>query len=218
MITIFRAALLAVLGPLAAGALGATPVEGRDYFRVDPAQPTSDPAKILVTEYFSYHCPHCYAFARPYAKWSAGLPSDVKADRAAVSIGHAGWVASAQAYYAFTAMKATPGIDDALFAAIHRQRAKLSDQASFAEWVAGQGIDRAKFENLYRSFSVQMSTKRADDQSRKLRIPSVPSLVIDGKYLIPIADDGQFTDQLELANALVERVRSERAAAGKSIP
>ena len=68
MITIFRAALLAVLGPLAAGAMGATPVEGRDYFRVDPAQPTSDPAKILVTEYFSYHCPHCYAFARPYAK------------------------------------------------------------------------------------------------------------------------------------------------------
>ena len=94
----------------------------------------------------------------------------------------------------------------------------MSDQASFAEWVAGQGIDRAKFENLYRSFSVQMSTKRADDQSRKLRIPSVPSLVIDGKYLIPIADDGQFTDQLELANALVERVRSERAAAGKSAP
>ena len=36
----------------------------------------------------------------PHAAWVAKLPADVKAERAAVSIGHAGWVPAAQAFYA----------------------------------------------------------------------------------------------------------------------
>ncbi len=211
-------ALVAVFAISASVARSATPVEGQDYFRIEPAQPTSDATKIVVTEFFSYQCPHCYAFAEPFAAWSASLPQDVKAERTAVSIGHAGWVASAQAYYALAAMKATPAIDEAVFAAIHRKRVKLADEAAYATWLAGQGIDRAKFENLYRSFSVQLQAKRADEQSRKLRLPSVPSLVIDGRYLLPISDNGKFADQLTFANSLIERVRRERAAAKKPPP
>ena len=103
-------------------------------------------------------------------------------------------------------MKAVPAIDDAFFGAIHRERKPLTDEAAIAAWVAGQGIDRANFEKTYRSFSVQLQTKRADEQSRKVRLPSVPALVVDGRYLVPIADDGDFRDQLALVNGLIERV------------
>ena len=206
-------ALVAALSLAAAVAAAADPVEGKDYFRINPVVPTSDATKIVVTEYFSYQCPHCYTFAKPFAAWSARLPKDAKADRVAVSIGHASWVAAGQAFYALTAMKAVPGIDDAFFGAIHRERQNLGDEASIAAWVAGQGIDRIAFEKIYRSFSVQLQTKRAEDQSRKLRLPSVPSLVIDGRYLVPIADDGDFRDQLALVDGLIARARRERAAA-----
>jgi thiol:disulfide interchange protein DsbA len=207
------AALVAALSLAASGAMAAVPVEGKDYFRIDPAVPTSDATKVVVTEFFSYQCPHCYTFAKPFAAWSAGLAKDVKAERAAVSIGHASWVAAGQAFYALTALKAVPGIDDAFFGAIHRERRKLTDEASIAAWVAGQGIDRAAFEKAYRSFSVQLQAKRAEDQSRKVRLPSVPSLVIDGRYLVPIADDGDFRDQLALVNGLIDRARRERKTA-----
>jgi thiol:disulfide interchange protein DsbA len=212
------AALVAALSLAASGAMAAVPVEGKDYFRIDPAVPTSDATKVVVTEFFSYQCPHCYTFAKPFAAWSAGLAKDVKAERAAVSIGHASWVAAGQAFYALTALKAVPGIDDAFFGAIHRERRKLTDEASIAAWVAGQGIDRAAFEKAYRSFSVQLQAKRAEDQSRKVRLPSVPSLVIDGRYLVPIADDGDFRDQLALVNGLIDRARRERAAARPASP
>ena len=211
-------ALVAALSLAAPVATAADPVEGKDYFRINPAVPTSDATKIVVTEYFSYQCPHCYTFAKPFAAWSARLPQDVKADRAAVSIGHASWVAAGQAFYALTAMKAVPGIDDAFFGAIHRERKNLTDEASIAAWVAGQGIDRGAFEKIYRSFSVQLQTKRAEDQSRKVRLPSVPSLVIDGRYLVPIADDGDFRDQLALVDGLIARARRERAAAKPASP
>ena len=213
MNTSARLAFIAMLALSSPAALAAEPVEGRDYFRINPPQPTSDASKIVVTEFFSYQCPHCFTFAKPFAAWAAGLPADVKADRAAVSIGHASWAAAAQAFYALTAMKAVPRIDDAFFGAIHRERRKLTDEASIAAWVAGEGIDRAAFDKAYRSFSVQLQTRRADEQSRKVRLPSVPSLVVDGRYLVPIADDGNFQDQLEHVNALIERARRERGAA-----
>jgi thiol:disulfide interchange protein DsbA len=213
MKTTTRLVLIATLALAAAAPQAAEPVEGKDYIRINPAVPTSDASKIVVTEYFSYQCPHCFTFAKPFSTWSAGLPKDVKADRAAVSIGHKSWAAAGQAFYALRTMKAVPAIDDAFFGAIHRERKKLGDEAAIAAWVAGQGIDRAAFEKAYRSFSVQLQTKRAEETSRKVRLPSVPSLVVDGRYLVPIVDDGDFRDQLVLVNALIERARRERKPA-----
>ena len=211
-------ALIAMLPLAAPAATAAGPVEGKDYQRINPAVPTSDASKIVVTQFFSYQCPHCYKFEESWSAWTARLPKDVKSERAAVAIGHATWAAAAQAYYALAALKAVPAIDDAFFSAVHRERRKLADEASIAAWVAGKGVDRAAFEEAYRSFSVQLQTKRADDQSRKVRLPSVPSLVIDGKYLVALKDDGDFRDQLAVADALIERARRERAASKPAAP
>jgi hypothetical protein len=68
-----------------------------------------------------------------------------------------------------------------------------------------------QFQNAYRSFSVKLQTTRADDLSRAVKLPSIPAILIDGKYLVTIADDGDFTDQLALAKTLVARARKERA-------
>jgi thiol:disulfide interchange protein DsbA len=215
------AAALVLLVPIAlagGAALAADPVEGRDYQRINPAIPTSDPSKIVVTQFFSYQCPHCFKFEKPHTAWAAKLPGDVKPERAAVSIGHSGWVPAAQAFYALSAMKKVPAIDDAFFGAIHRQRLGLTDEAGIAAWVAKQGIDRAEFEKMTRSFSVQLQVRRAEELSRQIRLPSVPTLVIDGRYMIPIADDGSFADQLAIADALIARLRRERMGAKPASP
>lgn len=206
-----RIALVALLALPLATAMAAEPVEGKDYFKVEPPLPPSDPSKVSVTEFFSYQCPHCYRFAKSYATWTAGLPADVKTDRAAVAIGHDAWAASAQAFYALSVLKAVPRIDDAFFTAIHQERKPLLDEAAITDWVAGQGIDRTQFQNAYRSFSVKLQTTRADDLSRAVKLPSIPAILIDGKYLVTISDDGDFADQLALAKTLVARARKERA-------
>lgn len=189
----------------------AAPVAEKDYFAINPAQPTSDATKIVVTEFFSYQCPHCYSFAKPFAAWSKGLPADVRAERVAVSIGHATWIPMAQAYYALKAMSAVPALDDAIFTAIHRQGAQLVNEANIASWLGKQGVNSPEFTQYYRSFSVQLSTRRADELSRSHRLPSVPVLVIDGKYMIRIADNGKFDEQLKVADYLIGKARQERA-------
>lgn len=213
------AAALVLLAALAFPAAAAVdPVEGRDYQRINPPVPTSDPAKIVVTQFFSYQCPHCFKFEKPHAAWAATLPADVKAERAAVSIGHAGWVPAARAFYALSAMRKVPAIDDAFFGAIHRQRLGLTDDAGIAAWIAKQGIDRAEFEKMSGSFGVQLQMRRAEELSRKVRLPSVPALLVDGRYLVPVSDDGDFRDQLAVVDALIARARRERAGPTPASP
>lgn len=213
------AAALVLLAALAFPAVAAVdPVEGRDYQRINPPVPTSDPAKIVVTQFFSYQCPHCFKFEKPHAAWAATLPADVKAERAAVSIGHAGWVPAARAFYALSAMQKVPAIDDAFFGAIHRQRLGLTDDAGIAAWIAKQGIDRAEFEKMSGSFGVQLQMRRAEELSRKVRLPSVPALLVEGRYLVPVSDDGDFRDQLAVVDALIARVRRERAGPNPASP
>jgi protein dithiol oxidoreductase (disulfide-forming) len=204
--------LLLAVSPSSQAVLAA-PVEDKDYFALNPSQSTSDPTKIVVTEFFSYQCPHCYSFAEPFAAWSKTLPPDVTAERLAVSIGHATWVPMAQAYYALKAMNAVPALDDAIFTAIHREGAKLVNESSIAAWLGKQGVSQTEFTKYYRSFSIQLNTKRADELSRSHRLPSVPVLVIDGKYMVRISDNGKFDDQLKIVNYLVDKERQLRASA-----
>ena len=213
MKSIARPVLLAVLGFTALAAGAADPVEGGDYQRIDPPVATSDTNRIVVTQFFSYQCPHCDKFEKPFNAWAAKQPADVKVERAAVAIGHAAWQPAAVAYYALSSMKAVPAIDEAFFAAIHREGKPLASESAIADWVATQGIDRAKFLEAYRSFGVQVKAKRADSLSRDVRLPSIPSLVVNGKYLVPIADDGDFGDQLAVVDALVARERAAQAKA-----
>jgi thiol:disulfide interchange protein DsbA len=211
-----RIALVALLALPLASAMAAEPVEGKDYFLVDPALPPTDPSRIVVTEFFSYQCPHCYRFAKPFAAWSARLPVDVRAERVAVTLGREQWVPAAQAFYALVALKKLPELDDALFGAIHDDHKLLFTEAAVTDWAVGQGINRAAFQGAYRSFSVlQVQMPRADKMMRAVRLPSVPAILIDGRYLLAISDDGDFNDQLALADSLIKRARSERAPANR---
>ena len=200
----------AALALIACRAVLAAPLEGTDYFTVTPAQPTSDPTNIVVTEFFSYQCPHCYAFSRPFAAWSKALPPGVVAERVAVSIGYTTWVPMAQAYYALKAMNAAPDLDEQIFTGIHRQGAKLVDESSIAGWLGAHGVNQDEFTRNFRFFSVQLNTRRADDLARAYRLPSVPVLVIDGKYMVRVADNGKFDEQLKVADYLIEKVSGER--------
>src|SRR4051794_37978580 len=54
-------------------------VEGKHYFRVQPAQPTSVPAgKVEVAEVLSYGCPACYQFLPVAAQLKKQLPSQAQ--------------------------------------------------------------------------------------------------------------------------------------------
>src|SRR5207302_1422267 len=69
--------VLASAGTGMSAAVHAQGVEGTDYRKIEPPQPTDSPGKIEVIEFFSYMCPHCKEFYPLVSTWEAKLPKNV---------------------------------------------------------------------------------------------------------------------------------------------
>jgi protein dithiol oxidoreductase (disulfide-forming) len=205
-----RGLTLAALVLLSTAALGADLQAGRDYLAIVPPQPTSDPKRIVVSEFFSYECPHCYSFFPAVTAWAKKLPDDVVFERVPISLGHSVWEKPVQLFYALKAMGKLDQLDGAIFRAIHVDHVDLTTESGVVDWVAKQGVSREDFEAALKSFSVQSFAKRSDAMSRTYKIPATPSMVVDGKYIVPISDNGDFAGQLEHVDTLIAKVRAAK--------
>lgn len=197
---------LAAVSCLVAPAAQAQLVAGRDYAVVDPAQPTDDPAKIEVVEFFSYACPHCNDLNPLIHKWAANLPSDVVFKRVPVSF-NPFYELMAKLFYSLETTGDLARLDAPLFAAIHEKGLKLINEKSITDWASSQGVDAMKFSEAWRSFSVNSKTKRADQMARNFRIQGVPAIAVDGRYLI---GGKSHPEMLALTDKVIEKRRAER--------
>lgn len=158
-------------------------VQGRDYQLLAQPQPKEDPARIEVIEFFSYGCSHCNDFHPLLKDWVARQPADVAFRRVPV-VWNAAWSNLARLYYTLESTGDLARLDDAVFAALHQQRQRLIDEKSMAEWYVKQGGDARKFADAYKSFGVMSKLKRAEQLGQAMRIDSVPTLVVEGKYRV----------------------------------
>ncbi len=207
---ISRILLAAVAVVLLSPAMAAAPVEGKDYVRLAAPQPTTDSHKVVITEFFSYQCPHCYAFSKPFANWTRNLPADVLVERVPVVFGRPTWEPVARAYLVLNSMKALDKVDDALFEAIHRKGLHLDTEQALFSWIATTGIDARTFAAQYHSFGIDTLFKGSEMRTRAHQIPGVPTLVIDGRYLKTIEENGDYQGQLAVVNELIARARKEK--------
>lgn len=184
-----------------------------EYVRIEPPQPTSDSGRIVITEFFSYQCPHCFSFDPVLQAWANRLPGDVLFERESVSIGHAPWVAIARAWYALEALGLQDALHRAIFRAIHLSHHRLYDKEPIVDWLSQQGVDTSRFSQIYDSFSVVAAARRAEQRSLAHRVSSVPSLAIDGKFVVAIGDDGTvetFERQLASIDEVIDAIRAEK--------
>ncbi|WP_306606442.1 thiol:disulfide interchange protein DsbA/DsbL [Azonexus sp.] len=195
-------ATLTVAGPLAAQTAGS------EFTLVTPVQPTDDPGKIEVVEFFSYGCPHCADFNPLLNAWAAKLPADVVLKKVPVSFGRAAWGNAAKLYHALEVTGEVKRLETDVFRAIHNERTNLFDERTITDWVAARGVDRKKFSDAFASFGVQSKVKRGDQMAQAFKIEGVPALAIDGKYLVKSND---FNAQLSIADKLIAKARSEKS-------
>lgn len=183
---------------------------GKDYIVIEPALGSDNPASIEVIEFFSYGCPHCSDLHTPISKWAARLPADVAFKRVAVGFGNPYYQNLAKLYYALEALGELQKLDSSIFHAIHEKGLKLIDDKSILEWVTAQGVDAKKFSDAYNSFGVVSKTKRADQMVQASRIRGVPSLVVDGRYLVTTQNIKTHAELLAHTDKVIDKARAER--------
>ena len=206
----FARVLVWFVAVLASSAWSQTLVEGRDYLRIAPAHSTDDPTRIVVTEFFSYQCPHCFAFSQPFKQWSLKQPKDVVCRREAVTIGYQAWEPSARTFYALQSLQKLDDVDDSLFGAIHREHVPLATEQQLTGWLASHGVPAQQFKAAYSSFGVDVKFKQGAQRAITAKLPSVPSISVDGKYLVVLASNIDFAKQATVVEALIAKARSEK--------
>lgn len=193
--------------PMAARAQ-ATPQEGTHYVRLPQKAPTSaGPGKVEVVEFFWYGCPHCNAFEPQLDAWSKRLPADVVFKRVPVAFREKPFVAHQRLFYALEAMGLVGELHRKIFYAIHSEQQKLDQPDTIAEFVAKNGVDKAKFLDAYNAFGVQAKAKQAQQLSEQYKIDGVPTLGIQGMFYTSPSLAGNADMALKTADLLIGMAR-----------
>jgi thiol:disulfide interchange protein DsbA len=188
---------------------------GTDYIEISNGRPL-DPAegKVVVEEFFNYICPACNAFEPLFVSWASKLPADVKLVHVPATF-RADFVQYAKAYYAAQSLNVAEKAHADVYTAIHRTRTlpaegQRPNEERIAEFYADYGVSEEQFLAAMRSFAVDLKVKRATEYMTRIRVPSTPSIVINGRYLVR---GNTYADMLRIADFLIAK---ERAAGGSS--
>jgi thiol:disulfide interchange protein DsbA len=197
------------LGSLWVGATGAQggPVEGTHFTRLAQPAPVSAPAgKIEVVEFFSYGCPHCFALEPTLEAWTKRLPADVVFKRVPVGF-NALYENYQKIFFALEAMGQVEHMHRKVFNAIHQQRQRLDKEADIAAFMTANGVDGAKFIELYKSFGVQTKARQAQLLANAYKIEGVPAMGVQGRFVTSGSQAGSNERALAVTDVLVQGLR-----------
>lgn len=199
-ILILGASLLPLVGM-------ATPlayVEGVHYKPTAQLIATKDPKVVEVLELFSYSCPHCFNLEPHVEEWQKTLPENVAFSQVP-AIFRDSWLQLARVYYAAEATGDLEKLSPLIFSAIHVKKLRLETEEQLLDFVAEQGIDRETFKKAMSSFSVEGKVKKALILSQTSGITGVPSMIVNGKYIVDAPMAGGMTEMLNVVDFLIQQ-------------
>lgn len=201
------------LGVPAAWAQAALFKSGKDYLTLErPVATESGTGKIELIEFFWYSCPHCNQFEPRFAQWVKNAPKDVVVRRIPVSF-RDDFAPQQRLFFTIEAMNLMETLHPKVFAAIHVEKLMLNTDASVLAWAEKQGVDKAKFNEVYKSFGVASKLKRAVQLQNDFKVEGVPSLGVAGRYYIDGTLAGSMDRALKVAESLIAQSRSSAAPA-----
>lgn len=197
---------------------------GKHYVAISPAISTGQaPAgKIEVTEVFSYGCPACWQAAPEVRKLKAQLPSDAVMTYVPASfIPTEAWPMFQRAYLTARALGIAEANHDLFFTAVWesgevplldrsgRVRSPLPTIEEAAAFYAKRSkVTSAEFLARARSPQIEEQMRAADAYVKGGKVPSTPSFVVNGRYLLNNQAIGSWDAVRQVVNFLVAQERA----------
>ncbi|GAA0717808.1 thiol:disulfide interchange protein DsbA/DsbL [Dokdonella soli] len=203
-----------------AHAEGDTFEAGKNWFAVEPAQPTSTGDKIEVVEVFSYACPACNFFQPTMAKLKAALPANAELVYLPAAFRpDEDWPTFQRGFYAAQALGILDKAHEATFDAVwkddgtlhiadpttHRPVSPMPSIDDVAKFYAKFGVKAEDVVGVANSFAVNTKMKRADAQLKAYGVDSTPTLIVNGKYRLTAQSAGGVDKVIPLVKFLVAK-------------
>lgn len=180
--------------------------EGRHYKTLgDNALSRSQAASTLplVTEIFWYGCPGCHAFDPLLNQWVADQGATIAFSRSP-TVWNAATQRHARLFHAARELGILDAVHEEIFSAIHEQRNSLLDEDAQRDFLVAHNITAAAADKALQSFAVDAELRKAEALQRELKVPGIPALIVQGRYLVTI-DSGipSYTRMLEVVEQLL---------------
>jgi thiol:disulfide interchange protein DsbA len=171
---------------------------GKQYFLVEPPQPTTTGDKVEVLEVFSYACPACNMFQSVANTIKADLPPNAQMTYLPAAFrADEDWPVFQRAFFAAQSLGLVEKTHDAMFDAVWKEGSlKITDPVTHklvqpmptiedvAKFYAKYGVKPEDFVGTANSFAVNAKIKRADAQVKAYGVDSTPTIIVNGKYRI----------------------------------
>ena len=163
---------------------------------------------IIIYEFFWYGCPHCYNLEPTMDRIEADLEKDTKLVKLPVALRDS-WIPHAKLYYALKQMDKIDQVHNLIFEEIHLEDNRLNTEQQMIDFLGKHGIDTNKFIEKYNSFGTEARIKKASNLAKKYQIDSVPTIIINGKFLTSGSYVSSYDELYSVVNLLVERERND---------
>ena len=162
--------------------------------------------KPMVTEFFSFYCPHCNSFEPIIQQLKQQLPKDAKLQKNHVSfMGGKMGLPMSKAYATMIALKVEDKMVPVMFNRIHNMRKPPRDEAELRQIFIDEGIDAKKFDAAYNGFAVDSMVRRFDKAFKDSGLSGVPAVIVNNRYLVEAQGINGLDEYFELVNFLLKK-------------
>lgn len=175
-------------------------VEGTHY-NVISDQATEKP---IVTEYFSFWCPHCYNFEPIVAQIKSKLDEGTEFKKVHVNFmrftGTEVQDAATKAMLVGRTMGKEQEMNQAIFNYIHVQRQPITGLRELQSIFLANGVTKEDFDKMVSSFGVNSQLKQNNKSLADFRehLSGVPNFIVNGKYQATFTRDMNMDDIADL--------------------
>lgn len=158
--------------------------EGKHYTVLEQSNSVSEPLKNDVVEYFSFSCPGCFALEPSIMALVNQQPS-LNVRRVHMPFGGRNAKFSQKAFVLMELLNAQKH-KDAIFTRIHVQRDLFDSDADIIGFFQNLGYERELLTQTMGSFTADTLIRKMNKEGSKKKIKSVPTIVVNGKYMVNI--------------------------------
>ena len=207
--------LAALALALSGNAWAAAPIEeGVDYQVIESGDGQKRDGVVRVEEFFAYGCPHCHHLEAPLEAWLKDSSEKVDLVRYPLPFSQNSVAPTTAFYAARQVLQKNDDVDQLdkihapVFHALHEERRVFANAEEVRQFYARQGISvpADDFARVHDE-SAERLTREAYDVFQTTRSRGVPTLVVDGRYVV----GGKGPERtVEIVDALVKKASAER--------
>jgi thiol:disulfide interchange protein DsbA len=191
--------------------------KGEGYETIDPQQPTDDPSKVEVIEFFWYGCPHCLRFEPTLKKWAKSKPDYVNYIPQPAAF-NATWAKHARAYFTADALGIVDKMHEDFFKAVQIDKIRLDKKDVLEDFFVKHGVSKEDFNSTFDSFLVDTKTRQAASTAARYGVTGVPAVIVNGKYRISGSTAKSYENMIKVMDFLIKKEHDAMPTAAVPTP